>query len=123
MRGMHYEDDLPLPKYVFGISGGSWFTFTYMFADQSISDAELLGPYHDPADLSFAKLREISKKCMLAAPANAMMWDIIADLFKDKVQDWVWTYQQTIYKTFLEPVGVPQNASIAWSKDFYGLSV
>lgn len=43
------------------VSGGSWFGAIFSFADPSISDAELLGPYTQPGDITLDAAAKVSQ--------------------------------------------------------------
>ena len=57
MRAIHMlieeEQNIELPKWFVGVSGGSWFSSVYTYADHSVSDLDLLGgPYTPPEELT-----------------------------------------------------------------------
>lgn len=70
---------LPKPKYLLGISGGSWFTTVYSYVPESVaSDDDLLGQFvANPEELSLKELEEpLPKEAMLSAPTRRVWWDV-----------------------------------------------
>ena len=114
--------NIHLPKYLIGVSGGSWFTAVYTYADARVSDLQLLGvaSYRSPDKLTRTELQTIPPSSMLLSPTLPAWRTIFCraanicrpERFRDLWQNFVW-------KTYLEPNGISvgcQDAMMAWGE-------
>jgi len=135
-RAFHLpKNNLVLPRFLFGISGGTWFSFLYSFLPTSTSadDLEILsgvetGPnpsYQSDVSkltLDFLNRQPDRAKEMLSAPTNKLWWNILSELFLKEnpfeYDDWRFVWQNALYMVFLRPFGIGKDDSFAWDENF-----
>lgn len=117
MRGFETLQ-LQKPKYLTGISGGSWFATVWSYAKKTISDADLLGPYESNVTaMTMDFLNKVDDRSMVYAPTREIWWKILEDLFKAYDDNWRFVWQEALYYVFLEPFGIDRKNAFAWNSD------
>lgn len=102
-------------RYISGISGGSWATVSYMYAQTNVDDSILLGPVVEPADLTEENLKIMDSNCMRGV-TDAEYVGIMLQYMKDGIdagEAWMKAYQDV----YLAPLGIPQNQPFTWSQE------
>ena len=102
-------------RYISGISGGSWATVSYMYAQNNIDDSVLLGPVVDPADITEDNLKVMDENCMRRV-TDAEYVGIMLSYMKDGVdagEAWMKAYQDV----YLTPLEIPEGIPFSWSQD------
>ena len=122
-RGLHLGN-YSLPKYLFGISGGSWFTALYSYIPESVAtDAELLSEqdYHQNLSSNFDS--KFPTTALLAAPTRKLWWEVIYRLFQhfdifSNAGAWRYIWQEALYYVFMQPYGLDsRTAAFTWRKN------
>jgi hypothetical protein len=116
LAGLYQLDLLKNVRYMGGISGGSWATTTFTYA-QNAPDNVLLGPVANPEQLTQQNLLKMDPKCARGyAAANLTAIGIKA--YHDKLVTTVggaWCYG--VSKTYLEPAGILPGKKFSWNTD------
>eukprot|EP01035_Chromulina_nebulosa_P019173 gene19173-25018_t len=102
-------------RYIGGISGGSWATMTYVFNQLKVNDDVFLGDITYPEDITTDILQSMDSQCARGF-ASADLTIIGLQAFKDGIVSTIpdaWAYG--IYKTYLEPAGIPDNTLFSWN--------
>lgn len=127
-RALHLME-MEKPKYLLGISGGSWFTFVYSFfpMESTKDDLVMLSGIEGESfredvgqlTIDFLERQPDQKTEMLAGPTNKLWWSVIGNLFRSlnpfDHDDWRFVFQNSLYMVFLEPFGVGKEEAFAWS--------
>jgi hypothetical protein len=102
-------------RYISGISGGNWATLSYMYAQNDVDDAVLLGPIVDPADITQQNLKIMDKDCMRGVTDAQYVIKMIEYMLLgvDAGEAWMKTYQHV----YLKPLGIPDDTPFSWSED------
>ena len=103
-------------RYIAGISGGSWATLTYSWAQQQDDEAFLCGDIPAPQDLTRDNLKEMPEGCARhLAHADITGWTIaMLELGEAKTMGEAWS--DSVSKAYLEPVGVHKGDLFTWSE-------
>lgn len=105
-------------KYINGISGGSWAASVFTYAQNIIdNDKILLGEIIPPNEIKEISLNKIDSNCVRKLTQNALA-AIAAEALKNKiVNNFAESYTYGVYKSYLEPIGIPQNTRFSWSEE------
>lgn len=118
LRGLHDLGILQRARYITGVSGGSWATSVYTFAQTSASDEVLLGESWEPEEITLEKLDEIDSQSGRNAPVgyDAAAWMAASALADAAVihPDADRIYEGIVNQRFLEPYGVPFDSLMTW---------
>ena len=120
LAGLYELDLLKNVRYMGGISGGSWATMTYTFAQLdkmgNITDATLLGKVINPSNITYDNLNDMDKNC-----ARSFTHDNFAEHFlyewtlgraKGFADAWVWATQVT----YMDKAHIPRS-HLSWSNE------
>ncbi len=141
-RALHMLDLQKHFQYLFGISGGSWFSFLYSFLPTETvpgtpnGDLEMLSGITNASDggpgisydatnpqgltTSFLEREPVRGKEMLAAvSANKLWFSVLHDMFTRedpfKIGDWKHVWANALYEVFLANYGISDTDAFAWS--------
>jgi len=105
-------------RYISGISGGSWATSVYSYAQTDVPDDVMLGPIVAPSDIVYDQLHEMDPLCVRAY-TNSCIGEIAIMAIKndvpgvDKLADG-WAYG--VQTEYLDPVGITAGAHWSWNE-------
>lgn len=105
-------------RYISGISGGSWATAVYSYAQNNVPDDVMLGPIVAPADIVYDELHLMDPYCARAY-TNSCLGEIAILAIKndvpgvDKLADG-WAYG--VQTEYLDPVGITAGARWSWNE-------
>jgi len=108
---------IPNIRYIGGISGGSWASLTYTFAQNIDKDDGFLGPIILPDDMTRDNVKEMSPKCARSFAETHLISIALEALISktvDSVSD-AWAY--AIQKTYLDPAAIPENVPFTLNED------
>jgi hypothetical protein len=117
LAGLYQLNLLKNIRYIGGISGGSWATMVFSFAQNITSDDILLGPILGPETISQENLQIMDPRCARSlAAANFTLIALQAriDDVTGDIGD-AWCYATA--KVYLEPVGIKSGKKFSWSND------
>jgi hypothetical protein len=117
LAGLHELGLIPNVRYISGISGGSWATITYSFAQNGVDDRTLLGPIMMPKDMTYEGLKQMDPQCARSY-TDADFVSIALQAYKDGKVDniadaWVYATQNV----YFDPVGIKTSTPFSWSED------
>ena len=99
--------------YIAGISGGSWATLTYSYAQNITDDVLLSIPLSNPENLSMDYLKKMDDKCALKCAGSQIVIDSYGYM-KDGA-DVAHAYSDGIFDSYFKPVGLERNQFWAYT--------
>ena len=114
LAALHDLDLMDYVHYVGGISGGSWATAVYTYAQTNVSDSVLLGPIIAPNMISTANLQEMDANCARRV-TNADMPDIMLTHYLNSNDSLFESWEYGVQTVYLDPFGIPDG--IPFSQD------
>lgn len=115
LAGLHKLDLLKNIRYVGGISGGSWATYTFSFAQNVTDDDVLLGPILNPEDFSLEKLKEMDPNCARRLTDTDITLLGLKAWTRGEVHSIAGAWAYGVSKSYLEPVGVTPGKYMSWN--------
>lgn len=118
IRALHDLGLMDRVRHITGISGGSWATSVYTYAQLGLAPGvattmeELLGDIADPASLTMDNLENIPEMSARMAPTRSLV-ELVLKAYKKSRWNEAWV--DGVSQMFLEPVGVPPNAVGSWN--------
>lgn len=124
-------------RYISSVSGGTWASSIYTFLPllpHRISDEDLLGTYHPPADLSLSgdkgtfDINDLGEYSLGQAPAGMGLLDLLLSvaifLLFHKKSHHKWLWASIVAKHVLEPFELRDKGRKEWSSEkYYSLSL
>lgn len=117
LAGLNQLGLLKNVRYIGGISGGAWATTVFNYAQNNVSDAELLGSIVEPQSIRYSDLQEMSPNCARGfASKNLTLIGLKAliDGTVSTVQD-AWIYG--VHETYMAPAGIKHGDYFSLNKD------
>lgn len=102
-------------RYIGGISGGSWATTVYTYAQDVTDDSSFLGTIVNPEDIVDEELKEMGEHCMRRLTANELTL-VALEAFVSGTPA-AEAYALGIQQAYLDPIGVPAATRFSWSEE------
>lgn len=102
-------------RYIGGISGGSWATTVYTYAQNVSDDNVLLGPIVEPENINYDDLQVIDDGCVRSLTKEPVTLVALRAIKEKKVASLSDAYCYALQKTYLDPVGITENTRFSWS--------
>eukprot|EP00038_Savillea_parva_P014148 m.10120 g.10120 ORF g.10120 m.10120 type:complete len:572 (-) comp2717_c0_seq1:1775-3490(-) len=119
LAGLLQAGLLDKPKYIGGVSGGSWAVSTYVYAQLgtkgvAATDEELLcGPVTPPGNLSMTELKHMSPTCARAS-GNIPLGETFFSNLADPSIAWTEVWSRTVSQIYLETMGIAKDAYFSY---------
>ena len=104
-------------RYIGGISGGSWATLVYSFAQNVKSDTQFLGEITPPHLLTKAHLEIMDPACARSFAAKNLTLIALNAIREKKVSHLAYSWAYAVQNVYLDPVGIPVNTPFSWSAE------
>ena len=99
--------------YIAGISGGSWATLTYSYAQNITDDVLLSIPFSNPEDMSMDYLKQMDDKCALKCASSKVVVDSYTYLSQGA--DMGHAYTDAVFDAYFKPIGLERNQFWAYT--------
>jgi hypothetical protein len=105
-------------RYIGGISGGTWATTVYSYAQNATNDDIFLGRITMPEHISLEGLKVMDPRCMRSVTREIFAGEWTIDLVKEKGLDGLaeaWT--DSVQSIYLEPFAIKSKTRFSWSQE------
>jgi len=120
MRALHDLQTLQRMKYLTGVSGGSWATAAYTYAQPETfgnDDRVLLGENLAPQNITMAALKEIDSRCARKSVTKSLVTAVGKHILFGSTPAHAWV--QALGENFLEPHGISKDSYFTWDNASY----
>eukprot|EP01034_Spumella_vulgaris_P026327 gene26327-32893_t len=102
-------------RYIAGISGGTWATIMYTYA-QGVNDATYLPPIVNPEDITYSNLNDMTSDCALGYASADVAGDAALALLQPDISTASDAFAYALSKDFLENVGIQKGVRFSWNQ-------
>lgn len=116
LAGLHELGLLDKVRYIGGMSGGSWASTVYTYAQNGVDDGTFLGRVVPPEQIEYEGLKAMDSDCARSYTKEAYTITTLK-AWKDKTAPTLadaWCY--ALQKQYLDPVGITENTRFSWSE-------
>jgi len=103
-------------RYIGGISGGSWVSTVFTYAQNVSDDAVLLGDVVSPEDIVDEELATMNPACMRRLTTNDLVVTGVEAMIEGKVKGCAAAFCYGLQEAYLTPIGVPPATRFSWSE-------
>jgi hypothetical protein len=116
LAGLHKLNLIENIDYIAGISGGSWATAVYTYAQWEVDDNTLLGPIIPPSNITYENINIMDEHCarkVTNPPGN------ITDYRSMEATSFTWldAWIESVSKIYLEPCGIHRGVGFSWNEE------
>lgn len=104
-------------RYLGGISGGSWATTMYTYAQDIKEEEKFLGPIVAPSDIKHEDLKAMDPACARGFASKPLTLWCVQSWLNGTVDSISSGWAYSVWATYLEPVGITQNTRFSWTQE------